>query len=250
MPLQPAGQAPYTSVAAALIAIETFRDRGFSPLTPDALIRAGVPESLARRTVQSLRLLDLVDDDGKPTAQFEALRQARGEDEFQARMQEWIRGAYADVLQYVDPSTDSYDRVVEAFRTFEPHGQRRSMASLLVGLWRRAGLPTEAIGVGGASTEDSARAPRKRTQAKKIGSVSRSASVAKSSTRSQSQQSDSTSELPPGLVGLLQQIPKGGKPWTLETRSAFLEAFTAVLNFTVPVGDPESHDLDPEEEEH
>ena len=42
-------------------------------------------------------------------------------------------------------------------------------------------------------------------------------------------------ELPPGLVGLLQQIPRGGKGWTQETRDNFLTAFTAVLDFTVPI---------------
>jgi hypothetical protein len=238
MPLQPAGQAPYTSVAAAITAIEIFRDRGFSPITTDALIRAGVPESLARRTIQSLRLLDLITDDGKPTPQFEAFRQARGEEEFQARMQEWIRGAYADVLQYVDPSTDSYDRVVEAFRTFEPQGQRRSMATLLIGLWRRAGLTTEAIGIGGLPSEESPRVARPRAQSKNSSAPRRSASLTKPAPRLQFQQTADISDLPPGLVGLLRQIPREGKTWTEETRAAFLGAFTAVLNFTVPVGEP------------
>ena len=48
----------------------------------------------------------------------------------------------ADVLQFADPSMHSLDRVTEAFRSYEPAGQRRAMAALLVGLWRYAGLPT------------------------------------------------------------------------------------------------------------
>jgi hypothetical protein len=41
--------------------------------------------------------------------------------------------------------------------------------------------------------------------------------------------------LPQGLVGLLHQIPKGGRGWPKSERDGFLAAFTAVLDFTVPV---------------
>jgi hypothetical protein len=45
-------------------------------------------------------------------------------------------------------------------------------------------------------------------------------------------------DLPPGLVGLLRQIPRDGTAWTAEKREGFLNAFTAVLDYSVPVGDP------------
>jgi hypothetical protein len=48
-----------------------------------------------------------------------------------------------------------------------------------------------------------------------------------------------SSNLHAGLVGLLQQIPGAGG-WTVERRDNFLRAFTAVLDFSVPVVAAES----------
>lgn len=143
MPLQQNGTAPYTTAAAAITAIEAFRERGMgTPISAETLTRAGVPESISNRTLSSLKLLELVEESGAPSTQFQALKQARGDEEYRTRLQEWLRGVYAEVLQYTDPSTDSPERVAEAFRTYEPAGQRKAMAALLIGLWKLAGLPT------------------------------------------------------------------------------------------------------------
>lgn len=151
MPLQPNAKAPYTSASAAITALDAYRDRGLgTPITAEVLARADVPETITRRTLQALRLLELVDKHGQPTPTFEAFRQARGDEEYQALLQEWLRNVYVDILQYADPSKDRPDRVQEAFRTYEPAGQRTSMTSLLVGLWRYAGLPVAAAENGGS----------------------------------------------------------------------------------------------------
>lgn len=229
MALQPNGPAPYTTAASVTTVLDAWRDRGLGvPVTQDVLARAGVPESLARRTFQSLVALDLLSADGKPTEQFEDFKATRGDPEYRARLQEWVRGLYADVLQYVDPSAESYERVTEAFRTYEPAGQRRAMASLLLGLWKYAGLPVPSPGSpGDANGRRPARPPR----------------VAAKPSRPRSKQQATEPPrggplprgLPPGLIGLLQQIPSDGRGWTEETRDSFLLAFAAVLNFTVPL---------------
>lgn len=225
MPLQPDGRAPYTTVNAATVAISAFRDRGLGlPITADVLTRAGVPESIARRTLQSLRELELVDKQGWPTDTFEAMRQARGDEEYKTLLQNWLRDVYADVLRYGDPSTDILDKIQEAFRTYEPAGQRKSMASLLVGLWRYAGLQVAATENDG-SRPDSARqaqprSPRKRTSQKPKG-----------------QFGPAVEGLSPGLVGLLHEIPKPGDSWTSNRRDSFLKAFEAILDFTTRVDD-------------
>ena len=142
MPLQPNGRAPYTSVAATVIVIDAFRDKGLgTPLTPEVLIRAGVSESIAKRTLNSLIQLELVDESGEPTGTFENLKTVRGEEEYRTSLQDWLRDLYGDVLQYCDPSTDDPDRIRDAFRGYQPEGQRPAMASLLLGLWSYAELP-------------------------------------------------------------------------------------------------------------
>ena len=143
MSLIPGGPAPYTTVAALTTSIDWFHEKApAGPITAETLIRAGVPESLGRRTIQSLVLLDLLDKEGRPTPQFEAFRNIHGEDEYRTAMQEWVRATYADILTYCDPAVDSLDKVVESFRGYEPAGQRRGMGALFIGLWRHAGLPT------------------------------------------------------------------------------------------------------------
>jgi hypothetical protein len=230
MALTPHGPAPYTTASAAIAAVDAYRERGLStPITPDVLTRAQVPESIASRTLNSLKMLDLVDEAGEPTQQFKDLRLARGEDEYHERLQEWLRAVYAEVLQYTDPSTDSPDRVAEAFRTYEPAGQRRSMASLLIGLWRYSGLPVPSEQVS-RPRPTAPRAPRRQAAPRSTPAVPIQPSPTIESTDEPG--------LPPGLVGLLRQIPRNGNSWTPKRRDDFLAAFTAVLDFSVPVKEP------------
>ena len=176
-------------------------------------------------------------EDGAPTAQFEDFRQARSDDEYRTRLQEWLRATYADVLQYVDPTTDGPARIADAFRTYVPAGQRPAMASLFVGLWKYAGLEV-AEADSRASTPPS-RAPR-RVTATPPGSRSR-----RKAPQAPPAHTSVTDGLPPGLIGLLQQIPRDGASWTSTRRDDFLHAFGAVLDFSVPVDDsPPAEDTD------
>ena len=164
--LQPNGRAPYTTAAAATAVLDAWRDHGFTtPITAEILLtRTGIPESISKRTLQSLRELELVDGPGQPTPVFEAFRHTRGDEEYRAALQHWLRDVYADILQHGDPSTDEPHRIREAFRTYEPVGQRLAMTSLLVGLWRYAGLP---VAASKASSRPTKTAPKTRTPRKR-----------------------------------------------------------------------------------
>lgn len=228
MAIRPDGPAPYAPPATIIEVIEGYRDRGWQPpITQDVLIRAGVTESLAPRVLQTLRNLDLLDDDGAPTSHLEALQTARGEEEYKARLQEWLRGEYADILQYADPATDSADRLAEAFRGYTPTGQRNRMVTLMVGLFQYAGLAPEGRPAGKAREKSNKTRSVPRPQAtvqKRVSPPKRSQPV-----------SPAYGDLPPALVGLLEEIPRGGQGWTSQRRDEFLAAFRAVLDFSVPV---------------
>src|SRR5690349_12129895 len=106
MPILPNGIAPYAPAATVLSVIDRARQRGLPPtVTKDVLMRAGVSESLIPRTLQSLQLLELINDDGTWTPNLETLRRAP-ESELQSTLAEIVRSVYADVFQYVDPSKD------------------------------------------------------------------------------------------------------------------------------------------------
>ncbi len=236
MAIQPDGPAPYAPAQTVIDVIVGYRERGFStPFTPEVLIRAGVAETLVPRTLMSLKLLDLIDEGGHPTEQFESLRRARGEEEYKARLQEWLRAVYADVLQYTNPEVDPPERVSEAFRGYTPSGQRSRMVTLMLRLFALAGLiPEESL--------------RSQSAPKSGGGGRRRHAASPVRTRQHpkpqpSRNVESAGELPPALVGLLRQIPTAGDGWTKATRDHFLAAFTAVLDFTVPVRQPGVDDL-------
>jgi hypothetical protein len=230
--LQPGGAAPYTTAVSVTTLMDAYRDRGLgTPITPAVVTRAGVSETVAARTLNSLKTLGLVDENGSPTEQFDSLRQVRDDDEYHARLQEWVRGVYADVLQYTDPSKDSAAKIAGAFRTYEPGGQRPQMAALLIGLWRYAGLPVAEA----TTTPSERRTPRppkqRHTPSSETGRTQRNPS--RQEERDHSVQGG-TNAIAPALLGLLREVPREGG-WSQERRDAFLETFRVVLNFTVPI---------------
>ena len=233
MALIPEGPAPYTSVAAATLAIEKFRERGLGvPITPEVLIRAGVSESIASRTLQSLKLLELVEEDGRPSERFTEMKVARSPDDFKELTQTWLKDVYAEVLGYSDPSTDSFDKIVDAFRGYQPPRQRRAMASLLVGLWKFAGLP-------GAQGSTPPRNTERRSSSRKLSDANRASTKNSRPLAGLGQKEDfgttlNTDDLSPAILGLVHQIPRGGESWTKQRRDAFIAAFEGVLDFSVP----------------
>src|SRR6266508_4183773 len=139
--LQEGGTGAYAPTRAVVAVIERYRERGLpAPIDTDTLVRAGLTtESLAPRTVQSLKLLDLLDDAMQPTAELVALGKVPT-DQFKERLAAVLRTAYADVLKFVDPATDDYERIRDQFRPYTPPSLRDRMAMLFLGLTEFAGI--------------------------------------------------------------------------------------------------------------
>ena len=157
------GPAPYAPVAHVLGAIEHYREKAPPVITKELLMRTGLADAYANRTLRALRLLDLVDDEGNPTDAFKRLRQASS-DEFTSQLEQVIRTAYQDVFQVVDPAKDSEVKIDNAFRFYDPAAQRERMVVLFMGLCEAAGIiPTE-------------KAPRRRSTRSEIGKKASSGS--------------------------------------------------------------------------
>src|SRR5262249_39720039 len=140
MPLASGSTAPYAPPATVQAAIKAYRDRGLTtPITAEVLVRASIPETLARRTLRSLVSLDLIDDQGRPTSEFEPVKKAPTA-EFKGKLEELVRSVYAEVFQFADPSTDSTEKITDAFRSYLPDGQRSRMVTLFLGLCEAAGI--------------------------------------------------------------------------------------------------------------
>jgi hypothetical protein len=135
--------APYAPASSIVDLIERYRNRGLpSPVNADVLLRAGISQSLVSRTLYALQVLDLIDEQGAPTKTFEGIRLAP-EAEYKQRLSEWLQGAYADVLKFVDPTADDETKVRDAFRSYQPMGQQSRMITLFLGLLAAAGMTAE-----------------------------------------------------------------------------------------------------------
>jgi hypothetical protein len=221
VPIQPNGGAPYAPAATILSVVDRARERGLpTPVTKEVLMRAGVSDSLIPRTMQSLQLLELINEDGTWTQNLETLRRAP-EAELQSRFAEIVRAVYADVFQYIDPAVASATQIRDAFRSYSPQGQQDRMVTLFVGLCQRAGI------VAGQPSAKREGRPRPISSPKPAPRVK----VDPSSVHNQ--QFSTASSLPAPLAGLLTTLPQEG--WTKHDRDRFVNAFTAMLDYSIPV---------------
>lgn len=226
MPVTADNPAPYAPGSAILGVLGRHRAKGLpSVVDLDVLTRAGVPETLAPRTLQALRALDLIAEDGRLTDTFEGLRLA-SEADYQMRMGEWLRSAYGDVLTYVEPETATEVQLRDAFRTYKPTGQQTRMVSLFQALFAAAGLAPE----------------RQRQTPKRNGSAPLPKPKGKLVTASLAHHAPARAfanpaprdGLPPALAGLLASLPPDGR-WTKAQRDKFMAAFPVMLDYSFTI---------------
>lgn len=235
MPLQSPGAAPYAPPAAVMEVINGYRERGLTtPFNADVLMKAGVSESLVPRTLRSLEVLELIDKDGKPTPQFDLLRRATSE-EFKPRLAEFIRGVYAEVFQFTDPVKDTPERVADAFRAYDPIGQRGRMVSLFLGLCEAAGIVTPGARRASAATSPSRSAAPSRLN----GSPKRKPDAPRRENTTvitgHIRTANNDNGIPPALLGVLNGLPSPEQGWTREQRENFYKAFGSLLDFSIPI---------------
>ncbi|MFB6452559.1 DUF5343 domain-containing protein [Bradyrhizobium tunisiense] len=236
MPVTPDKPAPYAPGKTILDIIDRYRHRGLPvPVTGEVLGRAGIPDSLHARTMQALATLDLIDAEGRPTPTLEGIRLAP-EAEYKKRLEDWLKGTYADVFSFVDPTTDDETRIRDAFRNYQPIGQQPRMVILFQALCEAAGLI--------ASKPDTTRAPRPRGAPAipaKRAAIPKPTHFAGGGTIGAA-----SGTLPPALTGLLASIPTNGNGWTQQQRDKFMTTFGTVLDFCIPVVERDRAEADQE----
>lgn len=244
MPVTKDKPAPYAPGKTILDIINRYRDRGLPlPINSESLGRIGTPETLHPRVIQSLRALDLIAEDGRPTATFDNIKLAP-DAEFKKRLEDWLKGAYGDIFSIIDPAKDGEERIQDAFRGYQPEGQRHRMVTLFQGLCVAAGL----------MSEKPARAESARTKP---------AVASAGAWRARQKQNDSRQKatprqtpiapggLPPSVAGLLASLPADGDGWTADKRDKFLAAFRTILDLCYPIitpADQATPDADDEDE--
>lgn len=108
-------------------------------LTLTALVSLGSPEGSADRVQKALRFLGLISPEFDLTDEAVRLRRATS-DEYAGVLAEIVRGAYEPVFEAYDPATASGIDLNNAFKPYDPAGQRPQMIGLFMALSREAGL--------------------------------------------------------------------------------------------------------------
>ena len=220
------GIAPYGSPKSTLDVIIHHRENRFKgAIDRERLERAGIASSppSAQRTIQTLRLLGLIDDDGNPTDTFTGLAEAPAS-EYQERLEEAIREVYEAIFEVVEPS-DGYEKVRDAFRSNTPHAQQKRMVTLFLNLCGAAGMiddvpksseKPETARQGGDS------APRKQRTPRRAGEAP-DEPWAKFST----------------IAGIMQKLPVDSGEWTQKERDDWYDTLGTILDFDVTIIKPE-----------
>ncbi len=131
---------PYAFTGNVLDILRRLREASL-PNVIDAtvVVRIGVSEGNAHRTVAALKFLDLIDDEGKQTEPMQNLAKASTE-EYPSVLGNIIHNAYSEIFQIVNPETTSEVQVMDTFRGREPKSQWKQMGNLFIGLCQEAGL--------------------------------------------------------------------------------------------------------------
>jgi Family of unknown function (DUF5343) len=241
MPVTKDQPAPYAPPSAIMGLIERHRNKGLpSPVDADVLARAGISDSLIPRTLQALNSLDLLTEDGKPSDVLEGLRLA-AESEYTGRLVVWLKSAYADALNFVDPATEDEIRIRDAFRSYKPTGQQSRMVTLFIGLFTSAGVIPERLRPITRQTRQS-QAPKARAKTNLASKIADTPRQVEPYAGNIGMPLGISSSLPPAIAGLLASLPKVGTGWTKERRDAFHMTFGSVMDFCFPI--VEQNDID------
>jgi hypothetical protein len=135
--------APYAPFGAVEKVLETYRDTGLGgrAITPELLVSLSVGGSIAPRVVHTLRVLDLIDDNGRATDKLDAFKKAP-HDSYHEVLADVVRDAYEPVfaLTGMNLNEKTSAQIEDAFRNFKPDSLRPRMVTLFINLCEYVGL--------------------------------------------------------------------------------------------------------------
>lgn len=232
--------APYAPLSNVIGLIRRRRDKGMPEvLNTQELMRMGIPEGNIPRTLQALRFLNLVDEEGRQTKAFNRIARA-STSEYPEILGEIIKEAYSGVFTIIDPAEATDTEFVDAFRFYQPQAQRNRMILLFRGLCQEAGL----IEGGPPETRKRGRV----TKTNKLPTQQQAGGTLKAQPHTEEplqapivDSYQSINQEYALLEALLRQLPED-RQWTKERRDRWLQALTANVDLLVDVVETEGEE--------
>jgi len=134
---------PYGPFAHLEAFLERIRARNLPGVVDtDFLNLVQIPRDRQGLLREALEFLNLVDEEGAPTA---VLRRYAGttEEEAQGVLQEALRSAYASDFEQIDPTKDSQAEMRNWFQRYEPRSATAKMVTFYLGACRQAGIEVQ-----------------------------------------------------------------------------------------------------------
>lgn len=228
---------PYAPPSAVVAVIRRYRDRGLpEPVTGSTLQQVSVSSGNASRTLQALKFLGLVDEEGYITDSFKRLRSVNTK-EYPSTLAEMLHSKYKQVFNVVDPAQDDMTDIEDAFRGSKPEGQRQRMVTLFLGLCSESEIVSED------------KAPKMQPQSRQQRPSKRATSQQNQKKPSSSRKTQPTEEPKeqetrekaveyPVVQGIVEQLPKDGV-WTQKRRDLWVQAMVSTVDLAVEVREPE-----------
>ena len=246
--------APYAPLAPVVALIRRRREKTLpDPLNSERLAQMSISEGNITRVLQALRFLNLIDEDGHQTEQFNRIARAK-EQEYPEILAEIVRRAYHEAFTIVENPDEVTDiELRDAFRFYQPETQRNRMIILFRGLCQEAelikgGPPTTRMRA--RSNNSGKPSPSSSNGAKKPQAQPKSDNVFHAESSQEPTQPDSkplSHQQEFALVqGLVSKLPTK-KHWTQQERKKWLNAVAAMVDLLIEVTDP-SAEIGTEEE--
>lgn len=227
--------APYAATSNIMEVITRRRERGLAnPLNYKALETISIPSGNISRTLQALKFLGLINDDGSKTDQFDRLAHA-GEGEYRELLAEIVRNAYDKVFMIVDPAQDGHIAIADAFRQFKPEAQRDRMVTCFLGMCEKAGIIERR---GRARSNEDSQGQRAKIQQRRLRTPAQQPtrpSVHEQQPHQGRQVGNEDTEYRL-IFAVIQQLPVQ-REWTSERRRRWLAAVEAAVDLMVEIVD-------------
>lgn len=228
--------APYTSIGNMLLILTRIR-KGWVPSQIDKgeMVRVGITEGNANRTIAALEYLGLVNEDGKPTDTWKAIATSTTND-YPKVLEGILRNSYPSIFELHHNPADATDiEIGNAFTKSEPLNQRDRMVSLFRGLCQEAGL---------IAGEPLTRERRSVTKPAPSKTTSKNGDESKVEPEKQKSRSDTFETINPSLkwyndlATLMGRLPNPDNAnWTQAEKQRWLTALQSMLDLLIETTD-------------